>query len=108
MEISSVVAIVSSIVGSFGGIEFIRWLGSRKKNEVDWLEERLAQRDKKIDSLYLDLRKSESEKLDWIHKYHELELIYKEAEWNRCNVANCDRRIPPRTTISETIKNNDK
>lgn len=104
MDIGNIVAIVATILGSFGGLEFIKWLGSRKKNEVDWLEERLGQRDGKIDSMYLELRKVESEKLEWIHKYHEMELLYKEAEWNRCNVRHCDKRIPPRGTMNETIK----
>lgn len=104
MDLASIATIAATILGSFGGLEFIKWLCSRKKNEVDWLEERLAQRDTKIDSLYFDLRKAENEKLDWIHKYHELDILCKEAEWNRCNVMNCNARKPPRTTMSETIR----
>ena len=41
MDIGSIATIVATILGSFGGLEFIKWLGSRKKNEVDWMEERL-------------------------------------------------------------------
>lgn len=103
MDLTSMVTIIATILGSFGGLEFIKWLGSRKKNEVDWLEERMGQRDAKIDSLYLELRKEEKAKLEWIHKYHELELLCKEAEWNRCNVRHCDKRVPPRGSITDTI-----
>lgn len=107
MDFVSISTIIATILGSFGGLELIKWLGSRKKNEVDWLEDRLGQRDKKIDALYIELRKSENEKIELIHKYHELEILYKEAEWNRCNIINCENRKPPRTTLNDTIKNID-
>lgn len=45
MDINSIATIVATILGSFGGLEFIKWLGSRKKNEVVWLEDRVTQRD---------------------------------------------------------------
>ena len=108
MDLSSIATIVATILGSFGGLEFIKWLGSRKKNEVDWLEERMGQRDMKIDSMYVEIRKLETERLNWIHKYHELELMYKEAEWNRCNVRNCEKRQPPRRYIGSTINNDNE
>lgn len=107
MDLSSIATIVATIIGSLGGFELVKWLGSRKKNEVDWLEDRMGQRDKKIDSMYAEIRKLELERLNWIHKCHELELINKESEWNRCNVKDCDKRKPPRSSIEETI-NNDK
>lgn len=47
---------------------------------MDWLEDRLAQRDEKIDGLYIELRKEQEEKIDWIHKCHEVELAQKESE----------------------------
>jgi hypothetical protein len=108
MDLSSIATIVATILGSFGGLEFIKWLGSRKKNEVDWLEERMGQRDMKIDSMYVEIRNLETERLNWIHKYHELELMYKEAEWNRCNVRNCEKRQPPRRSIGSTINNDNE
>ena len=62
------------------------------------LEERIAQRDAKIDALYVELRNEQSDKLAWIHKCHELELQLKDAEHNRCDRpdSECGRRIPPR------------
>ena len=64
------------------------------------LEERIAQRDAKIDALYVKLRNEQSDKLAWIHKCHELELQLKDAEHNRCDRpdSECGRRIPPRRT----------
>lgn len=108
MDLASAATIVATIVGSFGGLEFIKWLGGRRKSEVDWLEERMGQRDAKIDSLYGELRRSEADKLEWIHKYHELELMCKEAEWNRCNVRHCERREPPRGSLVDTLRDDER
>lgn len=107
MDINSIATIVATILGSFGGLEFFRWLGSRKKDNVVWLEERITQRDLKIDALYVELRKEQADKLNWIYKYHELELLYKEAEWNRCNVRHCEERNPPRGEMNKTINDID-
>ena len=108
MDINSIATIVATILGSFGGLEFFRWLGSRKKDNVVWLEERITQRDLKIDALYVELRKEQSDKLNWIHKYHELELLHKEAEWSRCDRpdSECSRRIPPRRKLDLKIEGN--
>ena len=66
-----------AIIGAFGGLKAVRWgvtfwvnrkTNARKEDasadsmedenerkQVDWLEERIAQRDAKIDALYLSL-----------------------------------------------------
>lgn len=109
-----------AIIGALGGLEAIRWgitfLANRKtdarkedatadsmedenqRKQIDWLEERIAQRDAKIDTLYVELRNEQNDKLTWIHKCHELELQLKDAEHNRCDRpdSDCIRRIPPR------------
>ena len=109
-----------AIIGAFGGLEAVRWgvtfwvnrkTNARKEDasadsmedenerkQVVWLEERIAQRDAKIDALYVELRNEQSDKLAWIHKCHELELQLKDAEHNRCDRpdSECGRRIPPR------------
>ena len=111
-----------AIIGAFGGLEAVRWgvtfwvnrkTNARKEDasadsmedenerkQADWLEERVAQRDAKIDTLYVELRNKQSDKLAWIHKCHELELQLKDAEHNRCDRpdSECGRRIPPRRT----------
>ena len=110
------------VFGAFGGLEAVRWgvtfwvnhktntrkedasadsmEDENKRKQVDWLEERIAQRDAKIDALYVKLRNEQSDKLAWIHKCHELELQLKDAEHNRCDRpdSECGRRIPPRRT----------
>ncbi|MBQ8521573.1 MAG: hypothetical protein IJ456_09445 [Bacteroides sp.] len=108
------------ILTVLGGFEGIKWMitfwMNRKSNarkedasadamvdenyrkQVGWLEERVAQRDTKIDALYAELRDEQAEKLNWIHKCHELELQLKDAEHNRCDRpdSECGRRVPPR------------
>lgn len=107
MDIESIVTIVVTILGSFGGLEFFKWWGNRKKNEISWLEERITQRDAKIDSLYFELRHEQSAKLEEIHKRHEVELALKDAENNRCDRPDgeCMKRIPPRTKLTLKDKN---
>lgn len=114
---------IVTIIGTMGGIEGIKWIirawvnrktDARKedaaadaleidnvKNQIDWLEERITQRDLKIDALYIELRQEQSAKLEEIHKRHEAELALKDADHNRCDRADsdCGRRIPPRRKI---------
>ena len=111
---------VFKILTVLGGFEGLKWLitfwVNRKSNarkedasadamvdenyrkQVGWLEERVAQRDAKIDTLYVEFREEQAEKLSWIHKCHELELQLKDAEHNRCDRpdSECGRREPPR------------
>lgn len=106
-----------AIIGGFGGLKAVRWgvtfwvnhktnarkedasadsmEDENKRKQVDWLEERIAQRDAKIDALYVKLRNEQSDKLAWIHKCHELELQLKDAEHNRCDRpdSECGRRM---------------
>lgn len=106
-----------ALLGTLGGFEAIRWgitfwvnrkTNARKEDaaadavedenerkHVTWLEERIAQRDTKIDALYVELREEQSSKLDEIHKRHETELQLKDAENKRCDIRGCDRRQPP-------------
>ena len=74
---------------------------TNEKNQVGWLEDRITQRDLKIDALYVELRQEQSAKLDEIHKRHEAELALKDAEHNRCDRpdSECGRRIPPRRKL---------
>lgn len=109
-----------AIIGTLGGFEAIRWgvtfwvnrkTNARKEDaaadaaenenerkQIAWLEERIAQRDTKIDGLYAELRLEQSAKLDEIYKRHETELLLKDANYNRCDMSDneCTRRIPPR------------
>ena len=109
-----------TILGTLGGLEAIKWMvnfyvnrktdarkedasadsmeDENERKQVDWLEDRIAQRDTKIDAIYVELRNEQNDKLIWIHKCHELALQLKDAEHNRCDRPDndCSRRIPPR------------
>ena len=109
-----------TLIGVLGGWEGIKWIimaiinrrtNARKEDasadamvdenyrkQVGWLEERVAQRDTKIDGLYAELREGEGDRLNWVHKCHEAELALKDAEHNRCDRpdSECGRRVPPR------------
>lgn len=106
-----------AILSTLGGVEAIRWgitfwvnrkTNARKEDaaadaaenenerkQVAWLEERVAQRDTKIDALYVELRQEQASHLEEVHKRHEVELKLKEAEMKRCDVRGCGNRQPP-------------
>lgn len=120
-----------ALIGALGGLEAIKWVvnfyvnrktnarkedaaadaaeNENERKQIAWLEERIAQRDAKIDALYIELRHEQQAKLEEIHKRHGLELQLKDAEYNRCEMPDneCHRRIPPRRRIG-FIKEEDK
>lgn len=120
-----------ALIGTLGGLEAIKWVvnfyvnrktnarkedaaadaaeNENERKQIAWLEERIAQRDAKIDALYIELRHEQQAKLEDIHKRHGIELQLKDAEYNRCEMPDneCHRRIPPRRRIG-FIKEEDK
>lgn len=120
-----------ALIGALGGLEAIKWVvnfyvnrktnarkedaaadaaeNENERKQIAWLEERIAQRDAKIDALYIELRHEQQTKLEEIHKRHGIELQLKDAEYNRCEMPDneCHRRIPPRRRIG-FIKEEDK
>lgn len=120
-----------ALIGALGGLEAIKWVvnfyvnrktnarkedaaadvaeNENERKQIAWLEERIAQRDAKIDALYIELRHEQQAKLEEIHKRHGIELQLKDAEYNRCEMPDneCHRRIPPRRKIG-FIKEEDK
>ena len=106
-----------AVLGAIGGTSTITWLvtfwvnrktnarkedatadsmeNENERKQVDWLEKRLAERDAKIDAIYVELRQEQAEKLQLIHDKHELELKLKEAEIKKCDVRGCANRQPP-------------
>ena len=125
------------ILGALGGIEAIRlsvtFLAYRKTNarkekatadsmelqnllsiienlnkQIERYDERLKQRDEKVDTIYREWRTAQAEAHNWMRKYYELELALKDAEHNRCDRpdSECSRRTPPRRPI--TINNQNK
>lgn len=105
-----------AIIGALGGLEAFKWgvsfFVNRKTNarkedatadglenenerkQIAWLEDRIAQRDAKIDTIYVELRQEQAAHLDEIHKRHETELKLKESEMRRCEVRKCLDREP--------------
>jgi len=115
---------VLAILGTLGGFEAIKWAihaiahrktNARKENasadsmeiqnmlsvieklnkQIERYDQRLSSRDDKVDAIYRDWRNAQNEVQQWVHKYHELELKFKEAEVRRCDVRGCKDRIPP-------------
>ena len=108
---------VLAFITTMGGLEAVKWIvryitcrktearkeeasvssleEDNRRKKVDWLEERLTQRDEKIDALYVELRREQEEKIDWIHKCHEVELALKEFEVKKGEVRGCVKRVPP-------------
>ena len=67
----------------------------KERKQVSWLEARLAERDKKIDAIYVELRAEQAARLEEVHRRHEVELQLAEAEVKKCHKRGCGDRIPP-------------
>lgn len=113
METTDLLAIIGGIGGVQGIIELVKWWRGRKvqdrqdvaevvaaeneneRKQVSWLENRLAERDKKIDVLYAELRSEQAARLEEVYRRHEVELKLAEAEVKKCHKRGCADRIPP-------------
>lgn len=113
METTDIITIIGGIGGIQGIIELVKWWRGRKvkdrqdlagavaaeneneRKQVSWLEERLAERDKKIDAIYAELRAEQAARLEEVHRRHEVELQLAEAEVKKCHKRGCNDRIPP-------------
>ena len=107
MQLTTIMAFITAL----GGLEAIKWLvrfvtfrkmdvrkeeasinsmeAENRRKTVDWFEERLEQREEKINGLYAE------EKISWMIRCHEVELIQKESEIKKCDIRGCVKRIPP-------------
>ena len=113
METTDLLTIIGGIGGVQGVIELVKWWRGRKvqdrqdvaevvaaeneneRKQVSWLENRLAERDKKIDAIYAELRAEQTARLEEVHRRHEVELKLAEAEVKKCHKRGCADRIPP-------------
>ena len=113
METTDLLTLIGAVGGIQGIIELIKWWRGRKlrdrkdiadvearenenrRKQIDWLEARLAERDKKIDALYIDLRTEQAARLEEVHRRHEVELKFAEAEVKKCIKRGCGDRTPP-------------
>ena len=113
MEITDIITFVGTVGGMQGVVEIVKWWRTRKtearreeaditaienqnrRSQIDWLEKRLAERDAKIDSIYVELRNEQARRIDEIHQRHEVELRLTDAEARKCLVRGCASRLPP-------------
>lgn len=113
MDTADILTIIGGIGGIQGIIELAKWWRGRKvqdrqdvaevvaaeneieRNQVSWLKARLAERDKKIDAIYSELRAEQTARLEEVHRRHEVELKLAEAEVRKCHKRGCTDRIPP-------------
>ncbi|WP_303033819.1 hypothetical protein [uncultured Duncaniella sp.] len=86
METTDLLTILGGIGGIQGVIELVKWWRGRKvqdrqdiaevvaaeneneRKQVSWLENRLAERDKKIDAIYAELRAEQTARLEEVHR----------------------------------------
>ncbi len=113
MDISEIITLIGTVGGIQGLVEIGKWWQSRKldrrkdeadvtatenqvnRQQIDWLEKRLAERDAKIDAIYVELRKEQTLRIEEIHQRHEAELRLAEAEARKCIIRGCPQRQPP-------------
>lgn len=113
MDWQLIIALAGTVFGGQGVIELAKWWYGRnvsarqdvaevvavenenERKQISWLEERLAERDKKIDTIYAELRAEQAARLEEVHKRHEVELKLAEAEVKKCHKHGCKDRIPP-------------
>ncbi len=113
MDISEIITLIGTVGGIQGIVEVGKWWQSRKldrrkeeagvtatenqvnRQQIDWLEKRLAERDSKIDAIYSELRKEQTLRIEEIHQRHEAELRLAEAEARKCIIRGCPQRQPP-------------
>lgn len=113
MEIQDLLALIGTIGGIQGFCEALRWWQSRRlrlrqdeaevsalesensRKQTDWLEQRLADRDAKIDNLYSELRKEQERRISEICERHQVELRLTEADARKCLIHGCPTRQPP-------------
>lgn len=105
--------IIAAIVASLGGREFFTWLANRKayarkenasakdaelsvhEKQIERYEQRLAQRDAKVDAIYKELREEQKRNLDLIEKVNALEFQVEIRELQKCEKRGCKDREPP-------------
>ncbi len=112
MQLSDILTLAGTVGGMQGIIEAARWWQSRRisirrdeaavaalesentRKQTDWLEQRLSDRDTKIDSIYAELRKEQALRIDEMCLRHQAELRLTEAEARKCLIHDCPQREP--------------
>lgn len=129
MEVSDVVMIIGAVGGLAGLKEFIAWWRTRRsavrkedaaadkavednfRKQIDWMEARLTERDKKIDAIYIEFRDEQKKNLELREEKQQLELELKqqihqlelELAIYRCEKLSCDAREPSRVCLMKVL-----
>jgi peptidoglycan hydrolase CwlO-like protein len=106
-------AILATIIAALGGREVFSWLANRKayarkenaiatdaeltvhEKQIERYEQRLSQRDAKVDAIYRELREEQKRNLDLIEKINRLELDKELITLQKCEMRGCRKRQPP-------------
>jgi len=115
MDWTSLITVVATVIASLGGREFFVWLANRKAlarketahahdaeiavhlRQLERYEQRLTERDEKVDALYRELREEQKRNLELIEQVDNLELEVKLGSLQKCEVRGCASRQPPST-----------
>lgn len=62
------------------------------RRQIDWLEKRVAERDKRIDKIFSELRNEQRETIGLMKKLHQLDSNLRFAYLMKCDVVNCKDR----------------
>lgn len=113
MDWTTIGALVGSFITAMGGIEFVKWWFNRNTyarkakvgvkadeqslyaKQIEWYEKRLAERDAKVDTIYRELRESQTRELGLIEEKNKLELEKQLLLYQKCEVRGCGSRKPP-------------
>ncbi len=113
MDVINFLTTTGVLITALGGIEGIKWWRNRRANarqenaaaedaeksnqrkHVDWLEQRLATRDAKVDALYSEVKKLEHEKLQLTEALGKSQLENMLMKIQKCEVRGCSSRQPP-------------
>lgn len=105
--------IIATVIAALGGFEFIKWFVNRKayarkenasakeaedslhEKQLQRYEDRLKQRDAKVDAIYKELREEQAEKLELIKENNSLQLKIELLSFQKCEVRGCSDRRPP-------------
>lgn len=110
MQKPDIISLILSILTAVGGFSFIhilmnrRWekqklstenrsyLEETQRKQVDWLERRINERDRRIDSIFHELRQEQKNTVEILTRLHSLQLQLNEARLLRCENTGCLKR----------------
>lgn len=119
MQRHETITMILSVLTALGGFGFVQFLMNRRwekqrlstenrssleetqRRQVDWLERRINERDKRIDSIFHELRQEQKSTVELLKQLHLLQLQLNEEQRYRCFNQDCTRRKSEKTTIEK-------